>query len=191
MTMKCNVFDIWMEYETKLRNYIRKRVQNSHDAEDILHTVLLNVHRYCEKKSNVKNLNAWLHQVCFHAIVDHYKHNARFESLNPMQLHYKTPQSSADEATEWVERLLPLLPEKYAEPLKMADLEGLKQQEVADKKSLSLSATKSRIQRGRKKLRSRFEECGIIEKDGERLLFTVTKPCCKKLLAPLIDSNHR
>lgn len=180
--MKCDVFDIWQVHESRLRNYIRKRVHNPADAEDILHTVLLKVHRYCEKKSDVRNLNAWLYQICYHAIADHYKQNARFESLSADKLTETAPLPPSGEAVKWVEHLLSLIPEKYADPVRLADLEGLKQQNIADRKSLSLSSIKSRIQRGREKLKNTFEECGILEKDGDRILFTVTKRCCKKLI---------
>jgi RNA polymerase sigma-70 factor, ECF subfamily len=180
--MKCNVFEIWQEHEKKLRIYIRKRVHNPADTDDILHTVLLKVHRYCEKSSDIRNLNAWLYQVCYHAIADHYKQKARFESLRGNELSETSRVSTDSEARVWIERLLSQLPGKYAEPVRLADIEGLKQQDIADKTSLSLSGAKSRIQRGREKLKSKFEECGIIEKDGERILFTVTKPCCKELI---------
>lgn len=180
--MKCNVFDIWQKHENRLRNYIRKRVPHSADADDILHTVLLKVHRYCEKKSDVKNLQAWLYQISYHAIADHYKQKGKFTNLPDAEFPKTNPDPPASEAGAWIERLLSQLPERYAEPVRMADIEGLKQQEVADKKSLSLPATKSRIQRGREKLKRKFEECGIVEKDGNRILFTVTKSCCKELL---------
>jgi RNA polymerase sigma-70 factor (ECF subfamily) len=51
------------------------------------------------------------------------------------------------------------LPEKYAIPLKMADIEGLKQQEIANKLGLSLTGAKSRIQRARKLLKEEIHTC--------------------------------
>ncbi|MEX1268743.1 MAG: sigma-70 family RNA polymerase sigma factor [Balneolaceae bacterium] len=180
--MKHNAFDIWNEHESMLRNYIRRRVTDPADAEDVLHTVLLKIHRYFESNSDVANLRAWLYQVCYHAVIDHYKQHSRFLELSDYDLPASHSEVPADKAAEWIEPLLAQLPEEYAGPLKMADIDGWKQQDIADRKSISLTAAKSRIQRARKKLKDKFDECGIIEKEGNEILFTVTKPCCKNLL---------
>lgn len=180
--MKCNVFEIWDEHENRLKNYIRRRVHNSADAEDILHTVFLKVYNYCEKKSDVTNLRSWLYQICYHAIVDHYKQKSKRRELSEHDLSISDSELPADKAAEWIQPLLSQLPKEYADSLKMADIEGVKQQEIADKKSISLTAAKSRVQRARKKLKEKFLECGVVERDGDHLLFTVTKPCCKNLL---------
>ncbi len=55
------------------------------------------------------------------------------------------------------------LPEKYRRPLQLAELEGLSQQAIADQLGLSLSGAKSRVQRGRVKLREQFMKCCDIE----------------------------
>jgi RNA polymerase sigma-70 factor (ECF subfamily) len=52
-----------------------------------------------------------------------------------------------------------LLPGEYRLPLLLSDLEGLPQKEVAERLGLSLSAAKSRVQRGRERLKSAFTEC--------------------------------
>jgi RNA polymerase sigma-70 factor (ECF subfamily) len=45
------------------------------------------------------------------------------------------------------------IPKKYSEPLYLSDIEQKSQKEIAETLGLSLTATKSRIQRGRKKLK--------------------------------------
>lgn len=83
------------------------------------------------------------------------------------------------EAAEFVKPLLELLPKKYAEPLELSDIEGLKQQEVAEKLGLSLTATKSRVQRGRKLLKEQITECVHVEVDatGQLTAFEVKGSC--------------
>ena len=75
--------------------------------------------------------------------------------------------------------LLNLLPEHYAIPLCLADLEGMKQQEIADRLGLSLSAVKSRIQRARVMLRAKIVECSHLEMDeaGRPVDFTIRTDC--------------
>ena len=180
--MKCDVTKIWFENKDKLFDFIRKRVEDPVTSEDILQAVLIKVYNYCEKKANVKNLPSWLYQIAQNTIIDHFKKSSKFVPLDS--------NITADNLTElkpnavyWIEPLLQFLPEEYATPLKLSDLGGLKQQEVADKLELSLTATKSRIQRARKLLRQKFEECGIVElNDNQKFNFIVTKQCCKGLV---------
>ncbi|WBX76021.1 sigma factor-like helix-turn-helix DNA-binding protein [Tenacibaculum ovolyticum] len=51
------------------------------------------------------------------------------------------------------------LPEEYSTPLYLSDIEQKKQQEIAEILNLSLTATKSRIQRARKKLKELITNC--------------------------------
>jgi RNA polymerase sigma-70 factor (ECF subfamily) len=83
-----------------------------------------------------------------------------------------------------VKALLKLLPEEYAIPLFMYDLEEFDQKTISEKLNLSLSNTKARIQRGRVKLKERFLECCNVGFDdkGEMISFDI-KPQCKELQA--------
>ena len=67
----------------------------------------------------------------------------------------------------WLERMIGQLPHKYGIALRMAEIEGATQQEVADRLSLSLSGAKSRIQRARRMLREILLACCHIELDSE------------------------
>jgi RNA polymerase sigma-70 factor (ECF subfamily) len=59
----------------------------------------------------------------------------------------------------------------------MAEIEGLSQQEAADRLGLSLSGAKSRIQRGRSMLKEALEQCCSFELDGRgRLMGCDPKP---------------
>ncbi|WP_226989193.1 sigma factor-like helix-turn-helix DNA-binding protein [Paraglaciecola arctica] len=51
------------------------------------------------------------------------------------------------------------MPEKYGKPLRLAELEGVSQQVIADQLGLSLSGAKSRVQRGRVKFREQMMAC--------------------------------
>jgi RNA polymerase sigma-70 factor, ECF subfamily len=75
--------------------------------------------------------------------------------------------------------MIQFLPEEYATPLKMADIDGLKQAVIAEKLGLSLTATKSRIQRARQLLKSEFITCCHFEtdKNGQLISFEVKDNC--------------
>jgi RNA polymerase sigma-70 factor (ECF subfamily) len=71
------------------------------------------------------------------------------------------------------------LPEKYGKPLYLSDIEQVPQQEIAETLNLSLSATKSRIQRGRTKLKDLVSECVSISYNnrGQISDFQLKKGC--------------
>jgi RNA polymerase sigma-70 factor (ECF subfamily) len=50
--------------------------------------------------------------------------------------------------------------------MKLADIEALSQQEVADRTGISLSGAKSRVQRARQQLREMILDCCKVERDA-------------------------
>jgi len=57
------------------------------------------------------------------------------------------------------------LPSPYREAITLTELQGLTQKEAAEMVGTSLSGMKSRVQRGRDKIREMFDECCEISAD--------------------------
>lgn len=57
------------------------------------------------------------------------------------------------------------LPDPYQQAVRLFELEGVPQQEIADRLGLSLSGAKSRVQRGRDRLRALLFDCCTFERD--------------------------
>ena len=180
----CNIFEIWEEYKSSLLGYIKKRVSDNSDANDILQDVLLKSYQFCSKGKTILHLKSWLYKITQNAIIDYYKKsnkNIPFD-IDPQYEHNEL--SLIGEASEYIKALLKLLPDKYAIPLYMYDLKGVDQKTISKNLNLTLPNTKSRIQRGRVKLKERFLECCIVDFDenGEMTIFDI-KPQCKELQA--------
>jgi RNA polymerase sigma factor (sigma-70 family) len=97
------------------------------------------------------------------AIVDHYRSQKPWEEL-PVDI--AAPESKRDYVAELATCLQPLIaemPETYRTALVLSEIEGLPQREVADRLNISLSGAKSRVQRGREKLRQHLLDCCEIE----------------------------
>ena len=71
------------------------------------------------------------------------------------------------------------MPEKYAAPLRMADIEGMKQTDIAENLQLSLPATKSRVQRARELLKNEIVTCCYLDTDqqGNLIGFDIKEAC--------------
>ncbi len=175
---------MFLTYQEALQGFIRKRVPNQADAEDLAHLVLLKVHRHCETLPQVRNVRAWLYEITRHVVHDFNRARQR-ETFLPDDTDIPaaaTEESPVQELADCVLPLLKLIPEAYAEPLRLSDLEGVPQQEIARRLGLSLSGAKSRIQRGREKLKAVFAECCHLELDRQgRLISAEIRPDCGAL----------
>ncbi|WP_017730141.1 RNA polymerase sigma factor SigZ [Nafulsella turpanensis] len=178
------VAPVFLEYEEKLKAFIRKRIPDEEESKDLLQQVLLKLYRHCEKLPEVKNMQAWVYQVSRNALNDYFKEAARRKSTHqPLQVELQLEGVEEDrlqkEMVEYVRPLIALLPLKYARPLIMSDLEGYSQQQVADHLGISLSGAKSRVQRAREKLREIIIECCLLELDrnGKLLSLDIKDSC--------------
>jgi RNA polymerase sigma-70 factor (ECF subfamily) len=83
----------------------------------------------------------------------------------------------------WLEELIRQLPQPYREAVMLSEIEGLWQWEVADRLGVSLSAAKSRIQRGRALLKEALDRCCVFNFDTRGNLIDLDpkpdRPDCK------------
>jgi RNA polymerase sigma-70 factor, ECF subfamily len=177
------VAPVFLEYEDRLRAFIGKRVKDKSQTDDLAHQVLLKLYAHCEQIPKVQHLKGWLYQITRNTMHDFFRENSRLVGLSPGEdLPAETEDAFAQEMLELVRPLIGLLPPEYAQPLLLSDLEGVPQKEVAKKLGLGLSATKSRIQRGREKLRALFTECCHLELDRQgNLIRAEIRSDCKPL----------
>lgn len=184
MAQDCNIFEIWEEYKSSLYRFILNRVPDEQDAKDLLQEVLLKSYQYCSKGKTVLYLKAWLYKIASNTIIDYYKKAGKHQPLIDDLVEEENSESAIGEASVYIKALLQLLPQEYAVPLAMYDLGDMSQKDIAEKLNLSLVNTKSRIQRGRAKLKERFLECCAVafDENGEMISFDI-KPQCKELQA--------
>jgi RNA polymerase sigma-70 factor (ECF subfamily) len=178
----CNIFEIWEEYKSSLFGYIKKRVSNDDDAKDILQDVLLKSYQYCSKGKTVLHLKSWLYKITQNTVIDYHKKHNKTISFTSELVEENNENSIIGEASDYIKALLKLLPNTYATPLYMSDIDGIDQKIIADNLGLTLPNTKSRIQRARLKLKERFLECCIVSfgENGEMISFDI-KPECTAL----------
>ena len=166
--MNCNVPALWQEHKEALYYFILKRVHDEPTAKDISQEVLLKVDNFCLAKSGVKNVRSWLFQIAQNTIIDHYRKNKRNIPTETVRDTEEETDASADkDAAEFILPMINLLPEDYAAPLRMSDVEGIKLKDIASGLGLGLSAVKQRVSRGRKLLKDVFTECCLMELDEQ------------------------
>lgn len=160
------VWSIWTESKDKLYSYILSRFKNVELAEEVTQEVLIKLHKSCCSDKEIKNLNSWLYQIAHNVALDIIKNDLKQKEIKPLVIN-EHDDSALKEIAMFTEPLIGLLPEKYAVPLRLSDIEGMPQKEIAEKLDLGLSATKSRIQRAREALKQEIKGCYDLELDNK------------------------
>jgi len=163
------VASVFQEYRDILTRYIRSRVRDLLEGEELLSQVMMKIYENCEKLGGVRNTQAWLITVARNTITDYFCEKQK----RPLtDLSYEVPAEVEPDLLYQLEACVPSLiqklPEKYASPLADYELKGIPQKSLAIRYHLSESGLKSRVQRGRKMLKSLFKEyCGHLIEEGE------------------------
>lgn len=167
-SMATLINDFWSEHRSRLRGYIAKRVRETHAVDDILQEVFMKASGNLQSLKSRGSIAAWLYRIAANAIADHYRSLRPWDELSN---DIPAPESERDYVAELAVCLQPLIsdmPETYRTALMLSEIAGLPQREVANRLNISLSGAKSRVQRGREKLRRRLLDCCDIEigRDG-------------------------
>jgi len=174
---------IWEQFHDRLLAFVRRRVSNPTDAEDLLQDVFSRIHTNLHRLHEAQSVPAWVYQITRNAITDHYRARAKVAgafdqlqretgspdgpSLPPREGPGEDPELSA-ELSHCLVPLLTKLPDKYQQAIRLTDLGELTQKEAAQRLGLSVSGMKSRVQRGRSRLKEVLLDCCKIELDQRR-----------------------
>ena len=146
----------WTDHEPELRGWLRHRLGNPSEADDILQDLFLKALRQGERFCSVQNARAWLFEVARNTLADHLR-VARNTVELPDDLVAPTDETdTVDTLTACLPRVLSELSAQDREAITLCDLQGMAQADYARQKDLSLSAAKSRVQRARQRLRDRM-----------------------------------
>lgn len=161
----------WTDFESRLRAYVRKRVDPA-AADDVFGDVMLRLVQHRAELEAAENPVAWMLRVAANAIADHYRRREiEQRTLAEMQSETALANSQSGEqqetaAAELARCLVPLihgLPAPYDEALLLTEIEGVAQNVAAQRVGLSHSGMKARVQRGRAKLKDALLRCCDVE----------------------------
>lgn len=149
--VNCTIEDLYKSFRGSLRNFIASKTRDVDLAEDLVQETFVKIARYCHCGEGCTHPKSFLYKVATNVLADHFQATRRRT--------FEQTARTADEDNmnaEVIACLVPLidsLPSLYKEAVKLADVEQVSQQEIAERMGISLSGAKSRIQRGRAKLK--------------------------------------
>ena len=183
----CNLDEIVKEFYNALLLYTIKKTGEREVSEDIVQEVMSRIIQAHQKETEISNIRAWLFQITRFVIADFYREKYKRSAFHMDEFPEVTDEDNAvydlSVFDDTMIRMIKLLPDQYAVPLILSDIDGIPQKKIAEQLHLSLSAAKMRIQRARQKLHDLFIDCCDItyNRNGAFISCTV-KPGCKSLL---------
>lgn len=160
--MEENISSIWNNFRIELLYYIKTKVKDEYAAEDILQEVFIKIYKNICQLKDVTKLKTWLYRITNNTIIDFYRRKKNILELDELK-NISVIQDDEDNMNEEVEEcakfMLHQLPDKYKQPLKLYEFNGMKHGEISKKLNLSLSGVKTRVQRARNQLKKMLLEC--------------------------------
>lgn len=175
------LMEAWHRHESELHAWLHRQFGNAHDADDTLQELFLKAMRQDRRFCDIANARAWLFRVARNTMADRLRLRKDQVEL-PENLTAETSEPvPVDTLAECLPRALAELSAADREALTLCDLEGLTQEEYAQRKGLTLPGAKSRVQRARKRLREHLTAACQVRLDE------TGKVCCFVPRTPTTD----
>ncbi|HEB61669.1 MAG TPA: RNA polymerase sigma factor SigZ [Bacteroidetes bacterium] len=180
--MQNTIQSIWLDLNKHLLAFVSKKVKNKEEAKDIVQDVFVKAQLKIGHLHNVKKLDAWIFQITRNTINDYFRKRQNHFQEDDSRDATDTLESASEtqKLSVCMLEMIDLLPEKYKEAVMLSEIEGMSQKELAKQLNISYSGAKSRVQRGREKLKELFLDCCHISTDKYGNIIDYHEKKCSK-----------
>jgi len=168
--------EVYRDYEQTVFNLALRMAGDPFDAADLTQEVFLRVYRHLGKFRGRSSLKTWI----FRVALNHCR--SRLGRRRPPDQPLTGPdgeeerqiadpqrgpeeRAMAGDAARRVERALALLPLEFREAVVLRDLEDMAYDEIAEVLGVRIGTVRSRIARGRQRLRDALLEDEVLEEE--------------------------
>jgi RNA polymerase sigma-70 factor (ECF subfamily) len=166
--MTADITRIWTDFHKELKGYIAKVVKNQTDADDILQDVFIKIIQNDEKVNQSNNLRQYIYGMVRNAIGDYFRIKQRSNNDTEISVALTDEDEQSLNATIadcCIKPFINQLPEKYKVALLLTEFQDVSQKDLAEKLNISYSGAKSRVQRGKEKLKKMILNCCAYQSD--------------------------
>lgn len=132
-----------------VRRFARGALFDEDSIDDVCQDTLISVASGIGSFCGSSKVTTWVHTIVRNRVVDHLRRQRATAPLPPDDLAPGQRMSSMIASKASVQRALAELPELYAKPVTLRDLEGLPYAAIADRLDRSVGTVKSQVARGR------------------------------------------
>ena len=144
----------------QLEKYIKKKITNQNDQEDILQICLIAIHNASHTYQKSKLFLPWMYSIANYKINDYWRKFYKSKEINNLNDLENTNIGQTNtlgiESKITTNSILNSLSEKDAELIRLKKIEGYSNKELAKYYNMSESATKVRLHRIIKALKNTF-----------------------------------
>lgn len=171
-----NIEHLWENIHGKLTGFVSKHIKNKDDVNDIVQDTFIKVKTNINSLKSPAKVESWIFQIARNIINDHFRELKKYlkddnipedVTIDPIAFAEEDIRTKiqTQEFSEYAGFVISELPEKYRIAVHLADIEGLSMKEVAEELNISISAAKSRVQRGRKMIKEIILKCCAVNAD--------------------------
>lgn len=185
------VQEIWNSFNQELRNYVTRKVRDEDLANDIVQEVFEKVIKNIRRINDVENIQEYLYKITRNTIADSFRsrklvfeefeqtkaENSAFSNNESVEVSHEASLNTIV-SEECVQPFIDRLPTKYKEALIASEINNMPQKELAEQLNISYSGAKSRVQRGKEKLKNLLQDCCNFEHDAYGNLIQANSKNC-------------
>lgn len=172
--------DRWVQLRDGLRRSLARPGVAPEVVDDLVQDAAERLLRGLPGLRDEERVGPYVGRVVRSVWVDHLRRMRPTHGPDPDELAAEEAEEAdlAPLVAAWLPRIVDGLPEVYREAVRLSELEGWTQRQVADHLGLSASGARTRIQRGRRLLRAELEACCRVEREGTRIVDVIPNPGC-------------
>ncbi|HKZ67246.1 MAG TPA: RNA polymerase sigma factor SigZ [Chitinophagaceae bacterium] len=176
---------IYTQFHQVLFGFVKSKVNNHQDAEDIVQNIFIKVANGVNDLNRKEKLQSWIYAIARNSIIDYYRttHKKNYSLEEDIAENFTSEEYN--DTTKGLDCCLidfvNQLPDEYRDIIIDVEMKGIKQKDLAEKYNLAYPSIRSRVQRGREKLKQILLNCCHIEWDNRgNILDVVSRPACEK-----------
>ena len=163
--MNEEILNIWSDLNKGLINFINQKVKNTEISKDISQDVFIKVFSKIDTLKDKDKIIPWIYQITRNEINSHFRKQEFGREIQITDNPKILDESLTVEFSKCIQPMMNSLPLKYQEAIRMTEIEGISQKELAKSINISYSGAKSRVQRGREMLKILLQECCAASSD--------------------------
>ena len=162
---------IHAEFNSLLYQYIAARIKDRDDAADVLQEVFIKIASKLGSLADGSKLRSWIFAITRNAIIDYYRKNSadnRTDLTDKIadEMMAETDVDMTMGLDKCLKGFIHELPDEYREIVIDSEIKGIKQKDLAGKYNLAYPSVRSRVQRGRGRLKELLLTCCSIKADS-------------------------
>lgn len=164
--------EIVFRYKDRLVNFLFRYTGNRDDSEDLAQDTFLKLYRSKHLYREIAKFSTWFYTIAINIAKTHLRKKSRkkaisLSSFDPenekdfeLTANVLGPDESANASTEsyYIQKAIDSLDENFREVIVLRDIQDFEYEEIAQITGLPLGTVKSRINRGRERLKVMLSE---------------------------------